>query len=276
MKAKWYAGVLLLGALFLAQTAAAQTVGIVNLRVSNNFEDWGGFQQPFNTNAEVAIFVDLATGQHGGFYYSGTCVLALSATGQELYRLAIPSVWLENGSDQVRSQSFLMSWPQAAVTVTCVPDYNPTQAISVSLPATLFWNGPIVTNPVYTPPPVMDGTVACQDRMLALGWAPASLSYCTGVNANCALTLLDRGWDPSNLPYCVAVEETCSLALLNAGWAPQGLSNCIAVEPTCASELLSRGWDPSGLTYCIGVNAQCARGVLQQGFAPSELTNCYF
>jgi hypothetical protein len=271
----WLRLATVLAALAVPASAWSQGLPLSNIRVSNNPDGWGDPQGPFNPNADIQIFVDFPTANHGGFSFSGVCVVALAATGQELGRVAIPQTWMQPGWDRLRSPTFRMSWPQAAVTVTCVPDYNPSQAMAVTLQPSLYASGAAGgAAPMGTPTPAPDGAPACRQRVLDRGWDPSNLSYCDGVNANCALTLLDRGWSPDGLPGCRGVQEDCAVELLNRGWDPTGLSNCVGADATCARELLDRGWDPSGLTYCQNVDPQCAVGVLQAGYDPSNLSSC--
>jgi hypothetical protein len=273
--------VILVATLGVAPVARAQGVALGHVRVTNNSEGWGEVQGAFDPHQHVSIFVHFATGQHGGFSFSGVCVLSLAATGQELYRVAIPPMWIQPGWEQYRTSSFQMSWPQAAVTVTCVPDYNRALALAVTLQPHLFTGGggqgwgPGAPVPVPEPEPEPDGTEACRARVLERGWSPSNLGYCDGVEETCALVLLERGWSPSGLPDCVGVDGSCARALLERGWAPSGLGGCSrGVELTCASELLERGWSPSELRHCRGVEPGCATQVLQQGYAPSNLSNC--
>jgi len=240
----------LLVALALPAVAEAQIVPI-QVYLSNNPEQWTPAQYQFNPYADVSIFVVMSSQQHPGYAYSGTCVVSLASTYQELYRVRIDGLWLNPGQDVARTPSFRMTWPSAPVIVTCSPDWAPAQAISTTL-GPEYWYGtaaptyptpqpyptqpypqqpypqqpyPQPTTPVYEPAPA-EPPPDCESTLLAMGHPASSLMFCEDVNDQCAVALLQMGHPPSSLIFCDTTNPTCAANLLYNGGQPSEIIFC--------------------------------------------------
>jgi hypothetical protein len=233
----------LLVAVALPAVAQAQIVPI-QVYLSNNPEQWTPAQYQFNPHADVSIFVVMSSQQHPGYAYSGTCVVSLTSTYQELYRVRIDGLWLQPGQDVARTPSFRMTWPSAPVTVTCSPDWAPAQAISTTLGPEYWYAGtgvmgtPPAPQPYYPPQPYPQPTTPVYE--------PAP----TPPPADCSSTLLAMGHPASSLMFCDGVSHQCAVALLQMGHAPSSLIFCDTRNPTCAANVLYAGGQPSEIIFC--------------------------
>jgi hypothetical protein len=233
----------LLVAMLMPVLAEAQIVP-VQVYLSNNPEQWTPAQYSFNPYADVSIFVVMSSQQHPGYAYSGTCVMSLAATFQELYRVRIDGLWLQPGQDVARTPSFRMTWPSAPVTITCSPDWAPAQAISTTLGPEYWYGGTGVTGPGYPTPqpapqpyypqptqpvyeaPTVAPPVDCSSTLLAMGHSASSLMFCEGVNSQCAVALLQMGHPPSSLIFCDTPNPTCAANVLYNGGQPSEIIFC--------------------------------------------------
>lgn len=232
---------LVLMAGFGAREAKAQSLPLVDLFVSNTWDDWTGEQSMFNPDIDLYFYVLFSTGEHYGFNFSGQCVLVLSATRAEIARVAVEPIWMQPGNDMVRSEAVRVTWPNAPVEVTCVPDGYPLGATTKiyttdwlirSTATPTYPTTPVVpTTPIVPTTPVVPTTPTtaadCRSTLLSMGHVASDLIFCDGIsNQQCAVALLQAGHSPSSLIFCQGADPTCAVTLLQSGGSPSELIFC--------------------------------------------------
>ncbi|MCA9563825.1 MAG: hypothetical protein KC561_10065 [Myxococcales bacterium] len=213
--------------------ADAQTIGLQHGYISNSVDDFARSDQPyFNPQQPVYAYVVLTSNYHNGFNLSLSCQVSVATTGQNLGWLST-NIWVQAGHQNVRTDALTLSWPAAAVNLTCVPNGNPGLGVTRQIsPAT--WGMGVAAAPAPTPQPVYQPTpqpvyqpvpqpvyvpvpvaaqptptpqpaappATCQSVLLEMGHSATDLIFCDGVPNDCAVQMLRAGNSPTDLIFC--------------------------------------------------------------------------
>lgn len=263
---------------------ASAAPGVAAIRVSDDPEAWFEDQGPFDGQKPVFVFVELDTADHEPFYFSGECYVAHAATGVELARVRAGSARIDHGVDRVRTPSFDVAWPSTAVTVTCVPDYDPNLSLSATLDPWTYSRdhgtpGPQVLGPAVVQPqseaPEAELPVERIDPPQPLPLVdetPISLLDEAPIGEEDFGGVVVAMIEPEAAP--VSIESSvCEEALAAHGYI-RDQAVCADVAPLCAVALLDNGWSPLGMAQCAGVDEGCAVRVLDEGGSPGDLAQC--